>query len=85
VPYIKHLVSAPRIPFTAAYFVSLGMTLYFAVGVCVPLGGATLIVAWVNILDTDFGDCAAPGLVKLLCVVCTWGDRRIKIRGKDGV
>ena len=32
-PYIKHLVSPTRIPFTAAYFGSLGMTLYFAVGV----------------------------------------------------
>ena len=31
--YIKHLVSPARIPFTAAYFGSLGLTLYFAVGV----------------------------------------------------
>jgi Got1/Sft2-like family len=33
VPYIKHLVSPTRLPFTAAYFGSLGLTLYFAVGV----------------------------------------------------
>lgn len=36
VPYIKHLLSAPRIPFTAAYFGSLALTLYFAVGVSFP-------------------------------------------------
>ena len=36
VPYIKHLVSSSRIPFTTAYFGSLGLTLYFAVGVSPP-------------------------------------------------
>jgi Got1/Sft2-like family len=36
VPYIKHLVSPTRIPFTTAYFGSLGLTLYFAVGVSPP-------------------------------------------------
>lgn len=33
VPYIKHLISPTRLPFTTAYFGSLGLTLYFAVGV----------------------------------------------------
>jgi hypothetical protein len=33
VPYIKHLMSPARLPFTAAYFGSLGFTLYFSVGV----------------------------------------------------
>lgn len=31
--YAKHLVSGPRLPFTAAYFGSIALTLYFAVGV----------------------------------------------------
>jgi hypothetical protein len=31
--HIKHLISPERLPFTAAYFGSLGLTLYFAVGV----------------------------------------------------
>jgi len=31
--YLQHLASTPRLPFTAAYFGSLGMTLYFSVGV----------------------------------------------------
>ncbi|UDD60153.1 hypothetical protein AFCA_007576 [Aspergillus flavus] len=30
--YAKHLVSGPRLPFTAAYFGAIAMTLYFAVG-----------------------------------------------------
>ena len=31
--YIKHLISEPRLPFTAAYFGSIGMTLFSAIGV----------------------------------------------------
>ncbi|EED24009.1 Golgi traffic protein SFT2, putative [Talaromyces stipitatus ATCC 10500] len=30
--YIRHLLSGPRLPFTAAYFGSIALTLYFAVG-----------------------------------------------------
>lgn len=31
--YIKHLTSGDRLPFTAAYFGSIALTLYFAIGV----------------------------------------------------
>ena len=31
--YARHLMSAPRLPFTAAYFGSIALTLYFAIGV----------------------------------------------------
>lgn len=31
--YAKHLVSGSRLPFTAAYFGSIALTLYFAIGV----------------------------------------------------
>lgn len=31
--YARHLVSGPRLPFTAAYFGSIALTLYFAIGV----------------------------------------------------
>lgn len=31
--YAKHLVSGARLPFTAAYFGSIALTLYFAIGV----------------------------------------------------
>ncbi|EEA27650.1 Golgi traffic protein SFT2, putative [Talaromyces marneffei ATCC 18224] len=42
ISYIRHLLSGPRLPFTAAYFGSIALTLYFAVGVqasspCSPL------------------------------------------------
>ncbi|KAL2353931.1 Got1/Sft2-like family-domain-containing protein [Cryomyces antarcticus] len=30
--YVQHLLSGPRLPFTAAYFGSIALTLYFAVG-----------------------------------------------------
>ncbi|KAJ5370309.1 uncharacterized protein N7496_006401 [Penicillium cataractarum] len=30
--YARHLVSGPRLPFTAAYFGSIALTLYFAIG-----------------------------------------------------
>ncbi|KAK1757614.1 protein transport protein SFT2 [Echria macrotheca] len=30
--YVKHLASTPRLPFTAAYFGSLGLTIYFSIG-----------------------------------------------------
>lgn len=33
ITYARHLVSGPRLPFTAAYFGSIALTLYFAVGV----------------------------------------------------
>lgn len=33
VAHFKHLISPERLPFTAAYFGSLGLTLFFAVGV----------------------------------------------------
>jgi hypothetical protein len=31
--YASHLLSIPRLPFTAAYFGSIGLTLYFSLGV----------------------------------------------------
>ena len=34
VTYARHLVSTPRLPFTAAYFGSIGLTLFFAIKVC---------------------------------------------------
>lgn len=32
ITYARHLLSGPRLPFTAAYFGSIALTLYFAVG-----------------------------------------------------
>jgi hypothetical protein len=36
--HFKHLVSKERLPFSAVYFTSLGLTLYFALGVQSYLG-----------------------------------------------
>jgi hypothetical protein len=36
VAYAQHLMSTPRLPFTAAYFGSIGLTLYFSLGVSNP-------------------------------------------------
>ena len=33
VQYAQHLVSGPRLPFTAAYFGAIGLTLFFAIKV----------------------------------------------------
>jgi hypothetical protein len=33
--HIKHLITKERLPFSAAYFSSLGLTLYFSVGVSI--------------------------------------------------
>jgi len=33
----RHLLSTPRLPFTGAYFGSIAMTLYFSLGVSIPL------------------------------------------------
>jgi uncharacterized membrane protein len=30
--YAQHLISTPRLPFTAGYFGSIGLTLYFSLG-----------------------------------------------------
>ena len=35
--HIKHLVSKDRLPFSAVYFGSLGLTLYFSLGVCITI------------------------------------------------
>jgi len=32
ITYAKHLISTPRLPFTATYFGSIALTLYFAIG-----------------------------------------------------
>lgn len=34
--YLRHLISGSRLPFTAAYFGSIALTLYFAIGVSLP-------------------------------------------------
>lgn len=40
--YVQHLLSGPRLPFTAAYFGSIALTFYFALGVSHILGFPSL-------------------------------------------
>ena len=56
--YVQHLISTPRLPFTAAYFGSIALTLYFSLGasiflfpVCHPTRLIELLVASDNLLD----------------------------------
>jgi hypothetical protein len=64
--YATHLMSGPRLPFTAAYFGSIVMTIYFAVGVSRDIAlfvvqNAMLTVADLASLhspDIDFVHCA---------------------------
>ena len=46
--HIKHLFSRERLPFTAAYFGSLGATLYFAVGVKSYIGSLVFAIVQVS-------------------------------------
>lgn len=39
ITYAQHLLSGPRLPFTAGYFGTIALTLYFAVGVCTRVLG----------------------------------------------
>lgn len=41
--HIKHLVSKERLPFSVAYLASLGLTLYFSLGVSSPLLSTTCL------------------------------------------
>lgn len=46
-PDVKHIVSPERLPFSVAYFGSLGLTLFFAIGIRSTIG--TLIAAIVQV------------------------------------
>lgn len=46
--YVQHLTSGPRLPFTAAYFGSIALTLYFSLGLHSTI--LTMIAAVVQIL-----------------------------------
>lgn len=62
--YMNHLISAPRLPFTATYFGSIALTLYFSLGVSVYIdkpfppssNNLILCVASKQAVDLDLGD-----------------------------
>ncbi|KAH8808401.1 Got1/Sft2-like family-domain-containing protein [Xylogone sp. PMI_703] len=44
--YFQHLTSTPRLPFTAAYFGSIGLTLYFSLGL-----GSTILTLFSSLIQ----------------------------------
>lgn len=52
----KHLLSQERLPFTATYFGSIGLTLWFAVGVRMPIFLFSLICRFI-LLPAHFRTC----------------------------
>lgn len=46
--YARHLISGSRLPFTAAYFGSIALTLYFAIGVSLFLPFVRLDFRWIG-------------------------------------
>lgn len=83
--YIKHLISPTRIPFTVAYFGSLGMTLYFAVGVPKYPFSTLLTIVTFQYSDFDFGDCSSRGTAKFLRIICPWWDFKFTCRGQNSI
>ena len=59
IQYAQHLISGPRLPFTAAYFGSIALTLVFAIKVCLSL-------SFIHVLDPALRwDAAHPSRVRL--------------------
>jgi hypothetical protein len=81
VPYIKHLISPTRIPFTAMYFGSLAMTLYFSIGVCAFV--VVLIIVTLYDFDITGSNRTDCGIAEFLCVVCAWGDFKFEVWRKN--
>ena len=81
-PYAKHLISPSRLPFTIAFFGSMGLTLFFSVGVHPLTAGRLMIVTFYDI-DFVICDCPDCGFSELLCVLCPWRDSRITLWRKD--
>jgi len=52
VNHLKHLFSKERLPFTIAYFSSLGLTLYFAIGAKSYLGALIAAIVQIGALLT---------------------------------
>lgn len=72
--YAKHLVSGSRLPFTAAYFGSIALTLYFAVGVSILFLYA--VIQPPPVLPLDFQTRPAAGhlcYLRLHGVICREG------------
>jgi len=61
--YAKHLLSTPRLPFTAAYFGAITLTLYFAVGVSPPSPSSRFTLRFHTILRISGYQDITPKLI----------------------
>jgi hypothetical protein len=86
---VKHICSAERLPFSLAYFGSLALTLFFAVGVspsldtCLTTSRVTNVIGSLN--AGDFGRCTCAGRSAIIvpCRVLPRGDNDITFRWSD--
>lgn len=61
--YGRHLVSAQRLPFTAAYFGSIGLTLYFSLGVSYSSSSFFILLILVRCVVFDVSAALSGGEV----------------------
>jgi len=66
--YVLHLASTPRLPFTAAYFGSLGLTIYFSIGVSQPRVHSKIFVLTPSKLHSTILTLLSA-LVQLACLI----------------
>lgn len=57
--YVQHLTSGSRLPFTAAYFGSIALTIYFSVGVSIGL--LSVRMSW-SLMMSASKHCLNPGI-----------------------
>lgn len=82
--YAMHLISGPRLPFTATYFGAIALTIYFAVGVSVPhASGRPGLTAAAAALHTSYviivgHPACCPGMVS--CQLLPNGQHRSAVR-----
>lgn len=90
--YATHLMSGARLPFTAAYFGSIVMTIYFATGVSCRTALFVVQVAMltaaclapIDCFDADFIHCATRGLGLVSSQLLPDGKSRFALCGQGG-
>lgn len=79
--YAKHLVSGPRLPFTAAYFGSIALTLYFAIGV-----RTSFFLSWLLSIIFNIQNASTPPFTPLSSVARHYPRLVARHhRGKEGI
>jgi len=69
---VRHLISGPRLPFTAAYFGSIICTLYFALGV-----SSAVFREWLDNPANSLSNIASKYIADIGVCCCTTGLRSV--------